>query len=452
MKKQVIVWVVFLCMLCCVGCAGKAPEMTTSDAGESAAADLPNPSTALPAAEEQDAGAIVRRDTDGLVEVRVADGQAELTFDLIKWNQLYDIYNIYNAFETENAAFLQEGPFEVKSSLGKGIIDVCVGLIEALNDCVYGFDNLTLVLLLEDGTLEYCPVYPYPWQGLDDWIFYGWGKLPWLTEIVSLLYEPDGEGIGEMTIYAADRDGLCYDVRNLCRLTAVFDCEWVYEIGPSYGGDGDDIDCIRLSLWEDGQVFMTKGLLYYGDCWKFYEGRYTATLGGGKQVLAFELWDEWEDPDFSTPPELSGEYFFTAGYDSLTLYLADGDPLQYAEDNSPVMTYPFWPDWSANYEPYTWYEGDELVDYLLYNVPFAYELVHERGMSALVTGETVDLSDMGAGVCSLVILGTDHPDHFVNEQLFAVSDVGNIYVYSAAEDIWSYYATYTHEESEEGER
>ena len=436
MKKQAIVCVVLLCIICFAGCAGNNP-------GEPAAADTPGPDTKMFEATEQDGGVLIRHDAEELVEVRVEDGKAELTFALEQWNKLYDIYNIYDAFETENASFLREGPYEVKSASGKGIKDVCVGMIEALNDrLIYGFDNLTLVLLLEDGTLEYCPVYPYPWQGLDDWVFQGWGKLPWLTEIVSLLYEPDGEGIGEMTIYAADKSGLCYDVRALCRLTAVFDCEWVYEIGPAYD---DDIDCIRLTLWEDGQVFMTRGLLYNGDCWKFYEGKYMVSFTGGKPVLALELWDEWEDPDFSTPPELSGEYFFTSGYDNFTLYLADGDPLQYAEDNTPVMTYPFWADFSGNYEPQTWYEGDELVDYLLYNVPFAYELVHDQGMSALVTGETVDLSDMGAGVCRLVILGTDHPGHFVNEQFFAISDTGNIYVYSVVDDIWWYYAPYADE-------
>ena len=443
MKKKIILIIMVLFLTALVGCAEKSRETGTPDPSEPAAADTPATDTAAPETTEQDGGVIIRRDAEGLVEVRIEDGKAELTFDLEKWDKLYDIYNIYNAMETENAGFLREGPYEIKSITDKMIKDVCVGMVEALSDHIYGFDNLTALFLMEDGTVEYCPVYPYPWQSLDDWSFYGWGKLPWLTEIVSLLYEPDGEGIGEMTVYAADRDGLCYDVRTLCRLTSVFDCDWIYEIGPAYGDD--DINCIRLTLLEDGQVSMTKGLFFNGDCWKFYEGKYTVTLTGGKPVIAFELWDEWEDPDFSTPPELSGGYFFTSGYDEFTLYLADGDPLQYAEDNSPVMTYPFWPVWSDNYEPHTWYEGDELIDYLLSNVPFAYEMVYEQHMSALVTGDTVDLTDMGAGVCRVVILGTDHAEHFVNEQFFAVSDTGSIYVYSAIDDIWWYYAPYADE-------
>ena len=446
MKKKIALIIMVILLTVLAGCSGKGSDSGKSDPDKSAGANPPSSAAVTPEATEQNEGVLLRCDEEGLVEVRIEDGQAELTFDLAKWNNLYDIYNIYNALETENASLLREGPYEVKSSAGKEIKDVCVGMVEALNDCIYGFDNLTLVLLLEDGTLEYCPVYPYPGQVLDDWVLYGWGKLPWLPDVVSLLYEPDGEGIGEMTIYAADRNGLCYDVRTLCRLTSVFDCDWVYEIGPGYGGG--DINCIRLTLWEDGQVFLTKGLLYNGDCWKFYKGKYAVTLTGDKPVLAFELWDEWEDPDFSMPPELSGEYFFTSGYDDLTLYLADGDPLQYAGENSPVMTYPFWPIWSDNYEPYTWYEDDELADYLLSNVPFAYELVYEQHMSALVTGETVDLTDMGAGVCRIVILGTNHPGHFVNEQFFAISDTGDIYVYSVADDIWWYHAPYAYEESE----
>jgi|GEM_PF-1823527 len=399
MKKQMvkimamIAAVLLLAML--TGCGGNTPAPGGADPGKSGVAETPSasqgeegragaPEASPPEGGAQDQGVLVRSDPDGLAEVRIEGGRAELTFALELWEELYDITGAYDGMETENARFLREGPFAVKSSSGKRIKDVCIGIVEALNDRIYGFDDLALALLLEDGTVEYCPVRPYPWQGMGDWVYYGWGKLPWIENIASLLYEPDGEGIGEMTIYAADKDGLCYDIRTLCRALTVFDCDWVYEIGPSYSGD--DIDCIHLTLLADGRVFMTEGLLYYGDCWKFYEGKYTVDLTGGKPVIAFELWDEWEEHDFRTPPELKGEYFFTAGYDTLTLYLAEGDPLQYSWDNTPVMTYPFWPDWGSVYEPQPWdgYES-EGAGASLDAFPTAYGFADQTGARLIVT-------------------------------------------------------------------
>ena len=77
---------------------------------------------------------------------------------------------------------------------------------------------------------------------------------------------------------------------------------------------------------------------------------------------------------------------------------------------------------------------------LLDNVEKAREMVQDLGMAALVTGETIDLTDMGAGVCRLVNLGTNHPEHFVREQSFAIAEDGSIYVYDPVDDIWRCYS------------
>ena len=154
MKKTIALIIIALLLTALAGCAGKTHETGTPDPSEPAAADTPAPDTAAPETTGQNGGVTIRSDAEGLVEVRIEDGKAELTFDLKKWDKLYDIYNIYNAMEIGNASFLREDPYEMKSSSGKRIKDVCIGLIEALNGFSYGFDDLTMILLLEDGTLE----------------------------------------------------------------------------------------------------------------------------------------------------------------------------------------------------------------------------------------------------------------------------------------------------------
>lgn len=78
-------------------------------------------------------------------------------------------------------------------------------------------------------------------------------------------------------------------------------------------------------------------------------------------------------------------------------------------------------------------DSDDLVSYLIAMVDKADELVNKHGMSALVTGETVELDGV---VCRIVILGTDHDNQFVREIYYAISYEGEIYEYDPIEDVW----------------
>ena len=82
------------------------------------------------------------------------------------------------------------------------------------------------------------------------------------------------------------------------------------------------------------------------------------------------------------------------------------------------------------------FTAEDLIDYLLANVEDAYERVYVMRvpMTPLVTGDTVDLGDIG--VCRLVFLGTDHEDHFVREIQYAISPNGDIYKYDPMGDAW----------------
>jgi len=455
MKKLIaLLLLLILCVILLTGCAGKSPEIISPDSNKTGTDNLnenvlfdtdtdissPDINIESPQVTEPDNGIIIRRDSEGLVEVTIGDGKAELTFDIEQWDKLYDIYNIYDATFYADSRFLQNGPYEIISFSDMKIKDACIGKIKSLNAKIYGIDDVTVLLLMEDGTLEFFTTYPYPWE--DEYIFYSFGKLPWLKDIVSLSYESDNEGIGEMTIFAADKNGLRYDVRNFCHLISVFQCEWVYEIGPAFE---DDIECIFLGLKEDGELSLRKGLLYNGDCYAFYTGKYTVSLSsaGGKPVLALELWDEWEldmsNPDFNLPPDLIGEYFFTVDYNYFTLYLAEGDVLHYSEDGAQILTYPFWEHWSDIYAFYGddgWYDGytEERVLYIIGNLCDETVNYFEQGMTALYI-QDYELID--GEMCWKVALGTNHDENFVTEVIYAVEvESMQVYRYDVLDDTW----------------
>ena len=74
----------------------------------------------------------------------------------------------------------------------------------------------------------------------------------------------------------------------------------------------------------------------------------------------------------------------------------------------------------------------ELINYLLSQAPEANRKVKTLGMTALVTGETTDLGDIG--LCRDVWLGTNHEENFVREILYLISGDGTIYEYDPVGD------------------
>ena len=77
---------------------------------------------------------------------------------------------------------------------------------------------------------------------------------------------------------------------------------------------------------------------------------------------------------------------------------------------------------------------EELVEYLLSEVPAAYEMVRVMAvpMKALVTGETTELD----GACRDIWLGTELDEKFTREILYTVSPSGKIYEYDPLGDNW----------------
>ena len=423
-KKRLVSLILILCLICLAGCGGETP-----DAPEAAMPSQPVPP---PASLEQTDSVLTRSDAEGFVTVRIEDGRAELTYDLEKWDSLCGIFQAYEEAGYENVNLMYEGPYEIEFHSDLGCIDACPGFVPGLETDFNGLNHISILFLMEDGTVEYMAVVPYPWD-FKAGTYYSYGKLPWVKDIASLSFESMNEGLGEMTLYARDKNGLTCDVRDFYPLLYIFDCEWVYDIGQT---DDDDTECLVFSFADDGTLLMEKKLFYKDAVIASYKGVYSVTgaISGGKPVLALELYEEWENQ-----LAFQSEYFFEADNERFTLYLAEGDALYSLGDGTPVTVYPLRADWSHSLEPYGEYEEQgALLDFLFSYMPSLAERVHEYGFDILVTDETVDLTDIDGGYCRLVALGTDHPDHFVREELYAVSHYDKVYGYDTAADLWWY--------------
>ena len=188
MKQFIVVFVAALCLFFAAGCGGQTAETPAPPDGENGAAARQGA--------EGEGGAVIRQDADGLVSVSIENGKAALTFD--------------------NSGTAREGPFPIEAS-GR-VRDACIGIIEALSGLVYSgspdFAAPAVILLMEDGSLEYTVASPNAVEHTG--AFYSFGKVPWLKDIVSLSYESDGEGLGEMTVFAEDESGKRYEVRLPC--------------------------------------------------------------------------------------------------------------------------------------------------------------------------------------------------------------------------------------------
>ena len=435
MKKQTIAFVLLLCLAGLAGCGPKAPGyQTEASPPESQAPALPDDGPD----DGYVVGALIREDGEGLVSVFIwEDGRAELLFDLERWDNLHGVYdNAY--FDAER---ISEGPFSIVTA-GKGRVkDACVGKIEdafgylSLRD----FISPTVILLMEDGSLEYLQTDPFEGINSFDGALYSQGKLPWLKDVESLSYENDGEGIGEMTIFARDKAGLIYNTRNLIHMTGVFDDEWLFRLDRE--GFSEWRYCV-LRLFEDGGAAFETGLndgFGIGD-YGVYEGSYEISLaenapsGRRPGLISFDMTMTGGD---AQTERISGAYFIQAR-DGITLELwhSDGGHLAYF-DGEPVTEFYFFRPTDSEYDFWgreDYWDDEAVISYLLEKLPDAREKTLELGMAALCDGGTTELN--GVGLCRDVWLGTNHPEQFTREILYTVSGGGDIYEYDPVDDLY----------------
>ena len=247
-------------------------------------------------------GVIVRTDNENLVEVRIENGEATVTLNADRFDELYDYSKRYEGK-------IYTGTIKIAETSGK-VKDACIAQIPEL-DYMNGTDFVipTIFLLMENGTVESTLVdfYPHEFQTAE----FLSRQLLWMEDIVSLSYENDGEGIGAMTVYAEDKSGIRYDLRIPASFCELYSGPWVcdfYNIEGHYMSGYYGV----LTFFEDGTVVFEKSWMEEGN-----PARYTGTFdlviaentGRRPGMMDFDLYLDSSSNINGEPKEIRGTYF-----------------------------------------------------------------------------------------------------------------------------------------------
>ena len=334
MKKKRL-WIIIAAALCvCVfaACGNKGGEISSPSSAESAAIQT----TSSKPSETGDS--FLRTDSEGLVQVRIENGEASLAFDFERWEALYQINSVikeyyYNPDMTFHldADEMQARFFPVSLLSGK-VKDACVGQVAELDLMDYPtFVTPAVVFLMEDGGLEWVLADPLM-SGLSEVprdTYHSNGRIPWVSNITALSAETEAE---DSTIVATDTAGSRIDLRHLCLLTGTFNGTWSATLIPNVN---DPSVVANLRLHPDGSAMLKIGY-ENSELLEDWFGTYEVFVAEGQKhppgTIVFDLaignrYFEGSDSD-RLPQTINGSYRFTSNKEStFDLYLNDGDPL-----------------------------------------------------------------------------------------------------------------------------
>lgn len=286
-----------------------------------------------------------REDEEGLVRVDVHfNGEAYISFNLERWNELHDLYNWPDGYEFDA---LSDGPFPIEVISGN-ILDVCIAKIEYIDYNYYSFVTPAVILLMDDGGFEWFFADPYMAHDIEgvegSRYFCTFWKIPHKDTFGggSFSYASTGEGVGEKTLYVTSVYGDKYDFRYLWMENLLVGCTWVCD---AYDVEGHYVPGYYgvFTFGEDGAVVFEKGWVEDGPL------RYTGTSdlsasGHGDQrpgILKLDLVLDSGSYAENIPKEIHGSFFAEMdGSTLLELWYSDGDPL-YTEENLAWQYYAF---------------------------------------------------------------------------------------------------------------
>lgn len=295
--------------------------------------------------QEQSDNVLVREDSEGLVQVRIENGDAVIWFDYDKWDSLYGVYAFMDEFNL--AVKNPDNPYRrgtsAHSSFGGGfpitglsgrVADACIGKIEALDLLNYqDFVSLSVFLLMEDGSLEWFyadPLAPAIVESFD--AYESMGPLPWMDGIKSLSYEPDNEGIGEMTVYAEDVEGRRFDLRIPWHFKNFFAGTWTCDLLTP---DNTWLNSY-LRFNPDGKVtfYIAPSVESHDVILAGYSGSFYITLAENEDIRPGLIFFDMEADGWNPRPKIKGSYFAEVDYGgNLNLWISDGDFLYETMDS-----------------------------------------------------------------------------------------------------------------------
>lgn len=296
---------------------------------------------------------IIREEEDKLVKVAIEDGTASIFFDFHRWEELHELKE--TAFDFIDTDAMEEGPFVIETESGK-VADAIIGKIQSITYSEYNFVIPTIVLLMEDGSLEWLYADPYMTEDLkelggeyENYVnFRSFGKLSYKDDFVSLSYESDNEGFGSYTIFLENKKSDKFDFRNILFHDRLVHGTWTCPLPPT------GQICGYLSFNENGEVHWEIGMgndyeTSPFEAFEVWDGtyEYIMTEAGGYPLgtLVFDMGGWWiyegsdDDADLGYSTKIEGSYrteFQSDG--SMTLYYNDGVMLYQFKDD---MEYTF---------------------------------------------------------------------------------------------------------------
>lgn len=305
---------------------------------------------------------IIREDEDKLVKVRIKDGEANISFDLERWEELHNIYGYDPEFYPVEE--LQEGPFAIAVESGK-VVDACIGKLNSMDYSSYEFTLPVVVLLMDDDSVEWIWADPFRTADLSyiggeyEYFsnFISHGTLAYKDKFISCSYESDGEGIGNMAIYLINDHNIKFDFYSLRLETNIKDGVWISEIIPPVS-ESDSPILGHLKISPDGKATFDVGIGGSSDDYKLEEifeswsGNADVITATDQQyplgTLIFDLsldycaYQAYHD----LPNKIKGSYRVDLDSSSdITLFHNDGDVLyQLDEDIMGFTFFQFWYD------------------------------------------------------------------------------------------------------------
>lgn len=336
-KKFIGILIIILIILLIAGC-GKEDGM--KDTGE-IETDLDKTDYNENLSEKE---VIIREDEDRLVKIAIEDGAASISFDFHRWEELHQLKE--TAFDFIDTDAMEEGPFPIELESGK-VIDASIGKIQSITYSEYNFTIPIVVLLMEDGSLEWLYADPYM---TEDYInFRSFGKLSYKDDFISLSYGSDNEGYGDYTIFLENSKSERLDLRYIIFHDRLVRGTWTCPLPPT------GQICGYLSFNEDGEVHweIGEGVDYETSPLQAYEvwdGTFEYIMSEDRQyppgTLTFDMGGWWiyegdeDSEDLGYSIIIEGSYrteFQSDG--SMTLYHNDGVMLYQFKDEAEYTFY-----------------------------------------------------------------------------------------------------------------
>lgn len=361
---------------------------------------------------------VIRSDNQGLVYLSIENGEATVTFNADKWADYLDRYNA-----TPYDGLLSKA-YPVKELSGK-VKDACIVQIESFGYSeVEGLVIPTIFLLMEDGTVEQVSADVAGEPGKDAELK-SKGALPWIKDIVSLKSENDTEGVGALTVFGTDSTGVRYNLRIPAELRALYsENVWFAEIydGINYKNQGY---YSILYFSKEGNVIYKRGRVKQAEI-ETFEGTYSLSLAEDDETRPGLLTLDMTGKDGAAEKKIQAK--FLADFSSpfrFELMLSEGD-LLLDKDNKINENITF----ERGDSPF--YNDENLGDYLCAVSPEIKGLVN----NGMIFFAEADYPVIEGEVCRSIWLGTDGPDQFVKEILYAVSITGRVYENDMVYDVW----------------